>query len=101
MKLIPENYVEEQTITVAMIWVDDMEGGQYPCIYYDHICVAYISDRDGAIMPLDLETGPYSGGDQQADIDYLKDRGVDLKIVREKTAHEGLYIDYQVRMQND
>lgn len=70
---------DTETIVVSLKFEDD----DTPCIYYDHICVAYISD-DGGIRPLPFETGEwYVGGTDDSYVKYLLDKGV--KLVREKT----------------
>lgn len=92
IKLVAPNHIPVETLTVEMRYDDDGEGGTIPSIYYDHICVAYISDVDGAINALTLETGPYSCGGQIKEVEYLKARGVLLEITRVN----GEYTDYQV-----
>ena len=94
ISFVSKDYKPPSTVTPRIEFFSE-DGFEYATIYIDHVAVAYFNELTGGLTLLELEVGPYTGGDESEKVRYLEDRGFQLD---KKDGHAENYYFYTIKV---
>ncbi len=89
--------VEDKHMVVPSLKFETDDGDSWATLYIDHIPVAYFCNRDGTLNLLSIEIGPFTGGDQSNNKDYLESKG--FKLIEKPHSYGEAYRNYYINVE--